>query len=123
MAGIRAGAGRAGKGKTLEMERQAALVLTGTQHSLDANDSDLSGSTFTNARLVGAHFSNVNLARITVDNADLSDSRMFDCNMTGVRITNANCENVALADCRITGMTIDGMDVNQLLSAWHAANG
>ncbi len=74
------------------------LSLKTTKRRIEADDADLSGSSFTNVRLAGATF----------DDIDLSHARFRNVNLAGVSID----------DCGIEGMSIEGVAVSDLLQTY-----
>jgi uncharacterized protein YjbI with pentapeptide repeats len=89
----------------------SAITLTSTRKRIEANDANLSGSTFKNVNLAGAEFDDVNLQGSTIHNANLSDLKIKGANLRGASIIHAHLE----------GMTIDGIAVTDLLAAYRAA--
>ena len=53
-----------------------------TRQKINANDADLSGSSFTNVNLSGAAFNNVKLTGASIDNACLSKMRIEGANLS-----------------------------------------
>ncbi|MBI1261844.1 MAG: pentapeptide repeat-containing protein [Rhizobiales bacterium] len=91
--------------------RSSAMELKNLADRIDANDSNLAGSAFTNVSLSGATFRDVNLMGCTVEDANLQD----------VKINNANLMNMAISDCRLDGFSIDGLLVTDLFAAYYAS--
>ena len=88
------------------------LKLTNTRQLLEADNVDLSRSTFNNVNLSGATFTDINLSASTLDNINLSD----------LKITHANLKGVSITDCSHTAeMTIDGVTVADLFAAYRTA--
>src|ERR1700735_524427 len=94
--------------KEFAMDPVPTLNLINIKQRIDADDADLSGSTFTNVRLSGAKFQDVNLAEGVISNANLS----------GLRISNANLAGASIVDSATHGMTINGIAVSDLLAAY-----
>ncbi|NGZ76679.1 GNAT family N-acetyltransferase [Saccharibacillus alkalitolerans] len=89
---------------------------------------DLSRSAYSHLNMAQASFNNCNLRELRLANANLRGSRIGDSSMdgseilhvslTGTSIRNCDLSNVRLADCRYAGMTIDGIPVDDLLTAY-----
>jgi uncharacterized protein YjbI with pentapeptide repeats len=94
------------------MDPAPTLNLTNIKQRIEADDADLSGSTFTNVRLFRAKFHDVNLAEGAISNANLS----------GLRISNANLAGASIVDSATNGMTINGIAVSDLLAAYRLAD-
>ncbi len=94
------------------MEADQTLKLKGTKQRLEVTDTDMSGSTFADVRLVGAKFDDVNLTGATINNANLST----------VRISNANFAGASIVESSMKSMTIDGISVTDLLAAYRATH-
>lgn len=77
---------------------------------VDANDSDMSGSTFINVNLASAVFDDVNLTGTTLNNVNLS----------GLRISYANLKGASIVQSLTDGMTINGISVTELLACYQA---
>ncbi len=77
---------------------------------VDANDSDMSGSTFINVNLASAVFDDVNLTGTTLNNVNLS----------GLRISHANLKGASIVQSLTDGMTINGISVIELLACYQA---
>jgi len=88
------------------------LQIKGTRQRIEAADSFMSGSTFTDVDLSEAEFRDVNLA----------DASITDANLSGVQIVNANLRGAAIFDSMTDGMTIDGIAVSDLQAAYRAAH-
>lgn len=100
------------------METESICELKHTRQRIEANDADLSGSTFTNVNLTGTVFNDVKLTGATIGNACLRNSRIEDTNLSRTEIMHANLTGVAITDCTLKGMTIDGILVLELLDAF-----
>jgi hypothetical protein len=90
------------------MAPQQAIKLEGAKQRLEAEDADMSGSTFTD----------VNLARSAFDNVNLTASTIHDANLSTVRISQANLSTASIDDCNTENMRIDGILVADLLAAY-----
>ena len=84
------------------------MKLSGKTDTLDISDCDLAGSRFDDVNLSGSSFSN----------ARLQDGRFADVNLTGTVIANADLHRVDVRDCNLDGMLIDGLLVTDLLAAY-----
>jgi uncharacterized protein YjbI with pentapeptide repeats len=82
------------------MPTAEVLQLIHTRQRLEANDADLSASSFINVKLANAAFDDINLSGTTINNANLS--------------------NLAITDANTEGMTIDGVLVSDLQAAYLA---
>ena len=78
------------------------LKLERTRQRVEATDTDMSGSTFSDVNLSGALFDDVNLAGATIRNANLSRLRISDANLSGA--------------------SIDGIALEDLIAAYRAAH-
>jgi uncharacterized protein YjbI with pentapeptide repeats len=94
------------------MAAEQPIRIERTKRRVEADDADLSGSTFTNVNLSGVAFHDVNLSGATLREA----------NLTGLRISQANLRNAAIVDSHTDGMTINGIALADLLAAWRAGN-
>lgn len=74
--------------------------LIHTRQRLDANDADLSASSFVNVKLTNTTFDDIDFCNTTINNANLS--------------------NVSITDSCTVGMTIDGVLVSELQAAYRA---
>jgi uncharacterized protein YjbI with pentapeptide repeats len=108
--------------KRLPMSHEFPIQLIGINQKLDADDADLSGSTFRNVRLCDATFIDVNLSHAAISNANLSGASLKNANLSGLRISNANLSGASIVDSLTDGMTINGIPVAALLAAYNAAN-
>jgi len=91
-------------------ERAERVKLQQTKERIDANDADLSGSTFKKVDLSGSRYDDVNM----------SGWRINDVNLAGLRLSKANLAGASITASRFDGMTIDGILVTDLLAAYHA---
>ena len=86
------------------------MKLHGVKECLDANDANLSGSSFVNVNLSGARIHNANCSGLSID----------DVNLSGTRLTNANLSGMAFSVCQFHGATIDGIPITDLLRVYHS---
>jgi uncharacterized protein YjbI with pentapeptide repeats len=78
------------------------IEIKHTKRRIEAEDADLSGSSFVDVKLSGATFRDVNFSAATIRDVNLS--------------------GVSIVDCRIDGMSIEGIAVADLMAAYRAAN-
>lgn len=78
---------------------------------------------FLNVNISGSSFENVNASGASIEDANLSGWRVHDANLSGLRVTKANLAGASISDSRLDGMTIDGIEVTELLAAYHRENG
>ncbi len=76
------------------------MKLTGVREAIEAEGSDLSGSSFRDVNLSG--------------------SRLHDANASGVVFSQVNLSGVAITDANLAGTTIDGVLVAELFAAYRA---
>ena len=84
------------------------MKIDNIREALDARNSDLTESHFTNVKLARAKFDDANMRSAQFTNVALADSEFVDVDLTGVSIKNAN----------LAGMKINGILVTDLLSAY-----
>ena len=118
------------------------MKLHDLSEPLEATQCDLSRSHFSDVKLAGATFQNmdmsnwqveaVNLANLKLANAtltnatiqdiDMSNWRVEDVNLAGLKLTNANLTNAVISNCTVEGATLDGIPIVALLAAWRQLN-
>lgn len=140
-----------------------ALEIKGTKKVINASNSMLEDSTFSNVCLnrmlmddvavINAKITNANLSNLEIENAqiggayfhdigmppegtpyynpeaiqnpvrfdncDLHGTVITDCNLKDSNISDCNLSNVSISDCNLKGMQINGIAVEDLLSAYH----
>jgi uncharacterized protein YjbI with pentapeptide repeats len=104
----------------LGMEADETIQLSGTKRLVRAEDTDLSGSSFTDVNLSRATFNDVNFAGACFQDANLSGWTVRNANLSGLRISKADLRGALIVDCLIAGMTIDGIAVAELIAAYRA---
>jgi uncharacterized protein YjbI with pentapeptide repeats len=124
----------------MEME---TIKLERTKQRLEATDTNMSESTFTNVSLAGATFNDVNLsnatfrnvklAGATINEVDLSNATfhnvklagavIHDVNLSGVQIHQADLRGASIRESLTDAMTIDGIAVADLFAAYRAVHG
>lgn len=105
------------------MTTAQTIKLEQVKQRIDAKDSDMSGSSFTDVSLIGARFNDVNLAGATINDANMSDWRVQNVNLTRLQINcNADLTGASIAESVTDGMTIDGIPVADLLAAYRTAH-
>jgi uncharacterized protein YjbI with pentapeptide repeats len=90
------------------MAAEQAFKLERIKQRVEANDADMSGSTFTDVNLAGAAFNDVNLSGAIIN----------DVNLSGLRISEADLRGASIVESMTDGMTIDGIAVADLLAAY-----
>ncbi|MFW5652692.1 MAG: pentapeptide repeat-containing protein [Planctomycetota bacterium] len=113
-----------------------------------AEHTNLAGSRFNSVNLESAEFRNVNLANASFHNLNLSGilisaaqlgGALFrhvglptgspgkqspvtfeECDLNGSRFDHCDLTNASITDCDVAGLTINGIPVEQLMSAWSA---
>jgi len=88
------------------------------KHRLDVHTADISGSVFHDVNMSGATFDDVNMNGWIVHNVNLSGLRLDEANLAGAKIMNADLRHVALVQCHVDGMTINGVAIEDLMSAY-----
>ena len=104
------------------MNNDQTITLHRTKRQIEAVDTDIYGSTFTDVKLSGAAFSNVNLSDAIVNDANMSGWSIHHANLHGLRISQADLTNSSIVESLTSGMTIDGILVSDLMAAYRRAN-
>ena len=104
----------------LGMNAEQTIQVNGTKRLVQAEEADLSGSSFTDVNLCGSTFKNVNFARAEFEDANLSGWSVRNANFSRLEINNAYLRGAAIIDSLTQGMTIDGIPVAELLAAYRA---
>jgi uncharacterized protein YjbI with pentapeptide repeats len=102
------------------MDAEDTIMLSGTKRLVQAEDADLSGSSFTDVDLSRATFNDVNFAGARFQDANLSGWSVRNANFSGLRISKADLRGASFVDCLTAGMTIEGIAVNELMAAYWA---
>jgi uncharacterized protein YjbI with pentapeptide repeats len=84
------------------------MHMHNAHEALAVHDSDVTDPRFTNAKMVGSSFDDVNLQRAAFTNVNLSDATFVNVNLTNVSIQNAN----------LSGMKINGVLVYDMMQAY-----
>ena len=116
-----------------DLSSRPVTVLRNTSQVIEADDADLSGSTFHDVRLTGTVIRNADASGLVVENVKLTGARVINvvasglvlenADLTGATVTDANLSFLSLTQCTMTGMTIDGIAVTDLLAAYRRAQG
>jgi uncharacterized protein YjbI with pentapeptide repeats len=104
------------------MDTEQTIKLERTKQRLEAKDTDMSGSVFTDVSLSRATFNDVNLAGTTINDTNMSGCRLQNVNLARLRISNANLTGASIVESLTDGMTIDGIAVADLIATYRAAN-
>ena len=95
------------------------MDISETNESLNVARAMLTRSTFEDADLSLATFSNVRMAKVTIRTCDLSDSTLENVSLSGAVIKTTDFRNVAFDRCAFAGATIDGVAIDDLVRAFH----
>ena len=104
------------------MNSEQTIKLHQIKRQIEAVDTDISGSTFTDVKLSGAVFKNVNLAQAAIIDANMSGWSVRNANLSGLRISQADLTNASIVESLTSGMTIDGILVADLMAAYRLAH-
>jgi uncharacterized protein YjbI with pentapeptide repeats len=107
-----------GPGEGLGMNADETIQLNGIRRLIQAEEADLSGSSFTYVNLSGATFKDVNFAGAEFEDANLSGWTVRNANLSGLEIGNADLRGASIVDSLTAGMTIDGIPIAELLAAY-----
>jgi uncharacterized protein YjbI with pentapeptide repeats len=66
-------------------------------------------------------FDDCDLRETSITNCNLNGGEISDCNLGGMVISDCNLSGAALKDCNFSNMTINGIPVQDLLTAYKAA--
>jgi uncharacterized protein YjbI with pentapeptide repeats len=105
------------------MDAGETIQLSGTKRLVQAENTDLSGSSFTDVNLCRATFNDVNFAGAHFEDANLSGWTVRNANFSGLMISKADLRGASIVDCLTTGMTIDGIAVAEMMAAYRALTG
>jgi uncharacterized protein YjbI with pentapeptide repeats len=105
------------------MDADETIQLSGTKRMVRAEDTDLSGSSFTDVNLSRATFNDVNFAGARFEDANLSGWTVRNANFSGLRIIKADLRDASIVDSLMGGMTIDGIAVAELMAAYRVLTG
>jgi uncharacterized protein YjbI with pentapeptide repeats len=100
------------------MDAEETIMLSGTKRLVQAEDADLSGSSFTDVDLSRATFNDVNFAGARFEDANLSGWSVRNANFSGLKISKADMRGASFVDCLTAGMTIEGISVAELMAAY-----
>lgn len=89
---------------------------------LDVNDTDLSGSRFNDANLTSTVFNQINFSGATFNDSNMTGWFVNDVNLSGSRFQNINLSGVVFTQCRLAGATLDGIPLEDMVSAYKAAH-
>lgn len=87
------------------------IKLSDCEHVIDAADANLASSRFEDVRLAGSEFVQVTL----------ESSRFRDVHLDACAFENTSFAGASTRNCVYSGMTIEGIEVDALLSAYRAA--
>ena len=104
------------------MNNAQTLKLHQARRQIEAVDTDISGSMFTDVKLSGSAFKNVNLSDATINDANMSGLSIHNANLHGLRISQADLTNSSIVESLTSGMTIDGILVSDLMAAYRRSN-
>ena len=77
----------------------------------------------TKCDLSRSHFSDVKLAGASFVNVDMSGWKVEDVTLKGLTLSNADLSGASLADCDVSGMTIDGVLVSEMMRVYRDSRG
>lgn len=104
----------------LGMNAEETIQVTGARRLVQAEEADLSGSSFTDVNLSGSTFKNVHFAGAEFEDANLSGWSVRNANFSKLEISNADLRGATIVDSLTQGMTIDGIAVAELMAAYRA---
>lgn len=94
------------------------MKLHRTTERLDVNDTDLSGSRFNDANLSGTSFNQIEFSGAKFNDSNMTGWFVNDVNLSGSRFQYINLSGVTFSNCRIPGATLDGVPLEDMLTAY-----
>jgi hypothetical protein len=113
---------REGRGNCTMKIHQQRHPLRVTESDVSGSvfdDVNLSGCTYENVNMSGGAYHNINLSGCSFDDINMSGWKVHNANLSGLRIDKANLAGASIVNSRLQGMTIDGIEVTELIAAWH----